>query len=159
MGNKHKLPMLHGKPKPRQCGTCVECCVVPEAPYLGKARLERCKHLGESKGCGNYDNRPDECKQFHCMWLLDGLDKELRPDRCGLIVAINLNQFAEAGVPHTVVVWETRPEAADTGDGGRLVEVISRSHAVVINGHDGRLRVSGPGEKVTAVVNALGLKN
>lgn len=155
MTKKHKLPILRSKPKPRQCGTCVECCVVPEAPYLDKARLERCSKLGETKGCSDYENRPEECKGFHCMWLLDGLDKELRPDRCGLIVATNLEAFRKVGIPHTVVVWETWRTAATYGAGGRLVDFIARTHAVVVNTYEGQMQVVGSPDKAGPVMAAL----
>lgn len=59
-----------------------------------KPAYETCQHCS-SAGCGIYDNRPEPCSGFQCLWLASqqvpalALPAAMRPDRSG--VAIDLN--------------------------------------------------------------------
>jgi hypothetical protein len=54
---------------------------------LGKARYQACRHCTAGKGCSVYDTRPQECRDFECMWLRDArLPDRLRPDRSRAII-------------------------------------------------------------------------
>ena len=70
------------------CQDCDGCCTVFEVKPLGKAFGEPCKHLGKTlfgHGCQIYNERPDVCRRYVCLWL-DSQRKEhpfpegLRPD-------------------------------------------------------------------------------
>ena len=39
------------------------------------------------KACAIYDDRPDDCRAFNCVWLkVEKLPEEFRPDRCGFVL-------------------------------------------------------------------------
>ena len=78
------------------CEDCDGCCRVFEVKEISKSFGEPCKHLGptlDGPGCRIYEERPDACKHYVCLWL-DGqrrggqyrLDPELRPDRSKVVL-------------------------------------------------------------------------
>lgn len=68
----------------RKCNECILCCLVLEISPLKKAANEPCKFC--DKGCKIYDERPEPCKDFECLWLKDkSIPDNLRPDRCGVV--------------------------------------------------------------------------
>lgn len=56
----------------RSCGSCRLCCKIMAVPdFAGKPDPhDWCAHACD-KGCAIYKARPQECRDFHCMWLLD----------------------------------------------------------------------------------------
>jgi len=71
----------------RPCGGCTMCCKLPAAPPpLDKPAGEWCKHCDKGRGCRIYDQRPQGCVDFMCLWkVMPDIPKELRPDRCKVI--------------------------------------------------------------------------
>jgi hypothetical protein len=70
----------------RECGSCSMCCKIMTVPdFAGKPDPhDWCQHaihapktgvkdtlVGGCGGCAIYPQRPDNCRDFHCMWLLD----------------------------------------------------------------------------------------
>ena len=74
----------------RLCGTCTACCTCIGVKALDKPAGVPCKHLTEH-GCGIYETRPQECRQYFCLWA-DPKAEQLnlpewgRPDQTGLIL-------------------------------------------------------------------------
>jgi len=56
-------------PPPRSCGTCTLCCKVLAVDELKKPHGKWCAHCKTGQGCGIYDTRPAECRDFRCTWL------------------------------------------------------------------------------------------
>jgi hypothetical protein len=54
----------------RSCGSCSLCCKVMGVPEI-KENHKWCKHCSPGCGCIIYDERPEPCRDFSCMWLLD----------------------------------------------------------------------------------------
>ena len=84
----------------RQCGECTKCC---EGYLHGESDLimrdgktfklggKPCPILQIGKGCGEYENRPQNpCAGFECEWLRqpDVYPEEMRPDRIGAIFSL-----------------------------------------------------------------------
>ena len=76
----------------RECGTCTHCCqgwltgTVKNITFFpGKP----C-HFNTTVGCSIYEDRPQFCKDFKCLWLAreEALPEWMRPDRCGVMVVI-----------------------------------------------------------------------
>lgn len=67
------------------CGNCTLCCKLTAVPELNKPAGSWCKHCKAGKGCTIYDDRPESCKNFRCVWLTGGLPPELRPDKSRVI--------------------------------------------------------------------------
>jgi hypothetical protein len=62
------------------------CCKELELHTVASAIGELCRYCTVGTGCQIYDSRPDECKQYQCMWSqMEHVADDLRPDRCGVI--------------------------------------------------------------------------
>lgn len=73
----------------KSCGSCTLCCKVLGIAALQKPHGTWCKHCTPGKGCGIYPDRPEECKTFLCMWLLDPvLGPEWKPDRSKIVLNV-----------------------------------------------------------------------
>jgi hypothetical protein len=66
-----------------KCGTCTTCCTICEIPELNKPAGQLCKHY--SNGCTIYDTRPEACKNFHCLYVLQNIPEHYRPDNLGVM--------------------------------------------------------------------------
>jgi len=64
------------------CGDCTVCCTSTKVPELKKPERTKCKYC--EKGCSIYDQRPQSCAEFECLYLKGGID--IRPDKCGVII-------------------------------------------------------------------------
>ena len=93
----------------RTCGGCSECCEIIGVPALRKPELHRCEHQCET-GCGIYTNRPDDCREFECGWLVGHLEEDDRPDKLGLIFVMTEDGEAPGRWLH---VLEVKPGAFD----------------------------------------------
>lgn len=75
----------------RVCGGCTACCTTLAVDAIDKKAGERCKHLND-KGCGIYQTRPEECRQFECAWIAGGGRKAHRPDYSGIVVVLRQSE-------------------------------------------------------------------
>ena len=90
----------------RSCGECTKCCegyLYADINFDDGKVIEMgpkpCPILQIGKGCGDYENRPQNpCRGFECEWLRqpDAYPEEMRPDK---ILAIFSLQEIE-GVPY-----------------------------------------------------------
>jgi hypothetical protein len=61
---------------------------------IGKDARVPCTHCIKG-GCSIYDNRPDPCEGFQCVWLVSqqrpalAMPGNLRPDRSGVVMEMN----------------------------------------------------------------------
>jgi hypothetical protein len=80
----------------RECGACHVCCVELgiDAPQLDKPDGMVCPHLKPGFGCAIYHDRPDVCRSWYCGWRLIGLNDDLRPDLCGLLLMPEMTDVA-----------------------------------------------------------------
>lgn len=70
----------------RHCDGCTMCCVLPEQRELQKPAGVVCEHCAIGTGCTIYKHRPQGCRSFDCLWLLnESIPDELRPDRIGVV--------------------------------------------------------------------------
>lgn len=79
-----------------ECDGCTACCkVLPIDSRLGRLKDEVEKHtiiVKEGVQCSYCDNgctihkeRPRICRTFDCVYIQDGYDESLRPDKSGVI--------------------------------------------------------------------------
>jgi hypothetical protein len=72
----------------RQCGDCMMCCKLPRIDELKKPANKMCSHAKVGIGCTQYENRPNACRDFYCLWVLQpSFDERWKPNRCGFIIA------------------------------------------------------------------------
>jgi len=82
----------------RQCGTCTLCCKLLEITEIEKPVNTWCPHCATGQGCRIYSDRPSECRNFSCGWLLDAqMADEWRPDKSKLII------FPDAHPEHILI--------------------------------------------------------
>lgn len=74
----------------RDCGPCRACCTHLGVVALQKRSGVACEHLCE-RGCGIYDARPQECRDYYCLWAMGVLPEGERPDLVGVIVLQRVN--------------------------------------------------------------------
>lgn len=81
----------------KPCGECTECC---DGNLIGKSygndfyKNKPCIFLVNKK-CSIYKNRPQVCRSFQCAWTQNLLDDDMRPDKCGIIVSIEADEFGK----------------------------------------------------------------
>jgi hypothetical protein len=73
--------------KGRSCGGCTMCCKVLGITELQKPVGKWCPHCDIGKGCKIYETRPQECRTFHCAWLVDDRFSDVwKPDRSKIVI-------------------------------------------------------------------------
>ena len=72
--------------KKRECGDCNLCCKLPGMKFMKppKPSYQWCNHCDIGVGCKIYKTRPQNCKDFICLYL-GGLTN-LKPNRCGFFI-------------------------------------------------------------------------
>lgn len=70
---------------------CNLCCKLIGVKPLQKPKYRMCAHACKGGGCQIYQDRPDECKVFECLWLhMQGTDtpmtSSLKPSACGAVM-------------------------------------------------------------------------
>jgi hypothetical protein len=104
------------------CGTCTLCCRLLKVPELDKGQNVWCRHCERSVGCRIYEDRPEPCRAFNCLWLQTlSRRPELRPDRCKVVLATTKD--GEGVVAH---VHPDYPGAWKTGAMGKMLEGLIR---------------------------------
>lgn len=107
--------------KARTCGKCQACCygihTWATRPPLNSPAHERCPYQCR-QGCAIYDERPQPCRDYLCLWLSGELgERRDRPDRLGLIF-----ERTPEGVGPALIVTEVRPGAADAKRARAIIE-------------------------------------
>lgn len=62
-----------------ECDMCGTCCTAYSISSLNKMAGEPCKHLLPDGRCGDYENRPQVCRDFQAdyfCYFLSSLSKE-----------------------------------------------------------------------------------
>jgi hypothetical protein len=71
----------------RNCDGCTMCCKLLSINELDKPPLQWCRLCDARYGCTDYSQRPGECRDFYCGYLLDAtLDERWKPSRSKLVV-------------------------------------------------------------------------
>ena len=104
--------MAKNLPIVRACGSCQACCSAirvetdPEDKHqIHKRSHQRCAHQAK-RGCGIYEERPECCRVFTCMWLHGAMDERDRPDRLGVVI-----EPVHPLMPDAVIASEVWPGA------------------------------------------------
>jgi hypothetical protein len=94
------------------------CCRLMSVPEVKKDH-EWCPHAKPGHGgCAIYADRPERCRAFNCMWLIDGRIPDYWYPRHARIV---INAFTEDGVSYVAFVvdpayprrWQLEPWLSD----------------------------------------------
>ncbi len=96
----------------RECGTCTLCCKLMVVKELQKPPMKWCEHCDVGVGCGIYENRPKECRQFFCLYLLDeNLGEHWNPLKSKMVLSYepDHNLFAIHVDPGRMDGWRKEP--------------------------------------------------
>jgi hypothetical protein len=145
----------------RSCGTCTMCCKVYAIRELNKRAGHWCVHAERGRGCKIYEDRPDTCKSFYCMWRVDPtLGPEWKPERSHFVVALDLLGFDALTIsldPGRPDAWKKEPYYSTIRGWARkfcpqnqkvLVLDSRGSVTVVLPDRDVLLGVIGPDEEI-----------
>jgi hypothetical protein len=89
----------------RSCGSCTLCCRLPEIDAFSKPANVQCSNCIEGRGCAIYQNRPQLCRDFLCLWMIsDGLSEEWHPSHSHMMIYAQGQQI-------TILVDPTHPDA------------------------------------------------
>jgi hypothetical protein len=126
----------------RDCRDCTLCCKLLAVEELAKPPLGWCPHCVAKAGCGIYQQRPTECRQFYCEYRLDGaLGAHWKPSRCKIVVVLeeHTNSIVIHDDPARPQAWrrepylsEIRQWADDGARSGRQVIVWQGDRKIVI---------------------------
>jgi len=99
------------RPAPgKSCGSCTLCCKLLGITALEKPQGTWCRHCNKGSGCKIYSERPDECKTFFCLWLVDPhLGPEWKPNLSKMVVTFEENGLdihCDTGYP---LAWQREP--------------------------------------------------
>ena len=91
----------------KSCEGCGMCCYLPGIAALEKPAATWCRHCSTRSACDNYDNRPDECRDFFCHYLFDPkLGDAWKPAKSKLLLVLGAD-----GRRLTIFVDPKRPRA------------------------------------------------
>lgn len=118
---------------PRQCGSCTACCTTLVIEALDKPAFQRCPNdcsgcAGTGGGCAVYDDRPQACRNFRCLWLDGHLADDQRPDQLG--VMFTTTHHDQAGTIPMLV--EVEPGASDRPDIREAIQGMCENNWVLV---------------------------
>lgn len=127
----------------RECGECTLCCTLGIVEY-GSKPGEYCPKCNVGTGCSIYEQRPESCVQYNCLWKQQTqIPDDMRPDKIGVFFDMapgSLIYFA------TVAPGKTQEIYKDWRVGAMVKKINQAGHAVYLNGKS--YRPEGMSEKV-----------
>ena len=116
----------------RNCDGCTMCCKLLGVAELDKGPGTWCGLCDAKAGCNEYEERPTECRDFYCGYLLDpGLDERWKPSHCKLVVTheAQLGETLIHNDPARPGAWRREPfhsqilawASTATADGGKVI--------------------------------------
>jgi hypothetical protein len=117
------------------------CCKLYDVPAVPKKAGAWCPHCAVGQGCKIYDERPDLCREFVCLWIQDaGLPEDWKPEKSKMVATVS----AQTGFIHVRCdpaspnAWRRDPHHSYLRSWSRqLLE--RRSHLLVFVGEQAHL--------------------
>jgi len=122
------------------------CCKLLRIEALDKPGFEWCPHCEIGVGCKIYEERPSECRIFHCGYLTQsGIGNHWKPANSRMVLALStdtksLTIFVD---PDRVDAWRKEPFYSDIQSWARAAEknkrrvIISQGSSVIAVTADG----------------------
>jgi len=156
----------------RACGSCTLCCKLLRIDDIEKPVATWCAKCTPGKGCGIYDARPAECRDFYCAWLTaKDIGPEWRPEKSKMVLVVEADgrRIALHVDPARPQAWRQEPYysqlktwAAHAPEASRQVVVYIKDRAIVLlPGKEVDLGVMARGDQivVSPSVTAAGGKD
>lgn len=157
----------------RHCGDCTLCCKVMAVEALAKPAGTWCSHCGPGHGCTIYQTRPDECRQYSCLWLTDTwFGEHWKPSRSKLVLTLSEDGIEIRCDPGFPDAWRREPlyseitqlAAAGEANDVTVLIIVGGKMILITPAKEFDLGVVGPGERIvrelegTRVVGAAVVK-
>jgi uncharacterized cysteine cluster protein YcgN (CxxCxxCC family) len=122
-----------------KCGDCGICCKVCHIDELKKPAGVLCWLYKEDTGCNDYENRPQDCKTYQCVYITqETIDIKYRPDKLGVIFEQPFGKQYWVGV-------ELEENALQKEDCKRLVRAMNNDGArILLKDLNGKIQYSIP---------------
>jgi Fe-S-cluster containining protein len=99
-------------PVRRECGACGMCCKLFHIAAVDKRAGTWCRHWAAGAGCSIHPDRPEQCREFFCLWTTDASVADIwKPERSRIVLSIFPgNGFLYAQVdPSSPQAWRKQP--------------------------------------------------
>lgn len=119
------------------CDGCTACCKVLKIRELDKPGHVWCQHCKIGIGCQIYEERPESCRVYECIWLQTQrmtrpIPFDLRPDKSRVVIGTT-----NGGEDFVFYVTPDRPNAWNRGGFRQLVsEFLGRGIRVHVSDGD-----------------------
>lgn len=134
----------------RSCESCTMCCKLLRIEALDKPSFEWCPHCEIGVGCKIYEERPSECRAFHCGYLTQSqIGAHWKPADSRMVLALStdtkrLTIFVD---PDRADAWRKEPFISDlkrwaqaaAKNNGRVV--VSQGASVIAVTPDGETKL------------------
>jgi hypothetical protein len=111
----------------RRCGDCTLCCKVMAVEALDKPAGRWCSHCKPGRGCLTYETRPEECRNYSCLWLTDPwFGEHWKPIRSKLVLTLSADGIeirCDGGFPDAWRKEPYRSEIARLAQAGEAKDV------------------------------------
>lgn len=126
----------------RNCGACTLCCKVYDVPPVGATAGNWCPNCLPGRGCKIYEARPQQCRDFLCLWMTqDYLGPDWKPDKARFVLTMDAQTrwlFVQAD-PGAAQAWRKEPYYGQlkrwAEAGNRPVIVFVRKTATALTAH------------------------
>jgi hypothetical protein len=113
----------------KSCDGCTRCCELIPVAEIGVRAFAGCpQRVGVPAlrpGCAIYPDRPHSCRAWSCLYLTnEQFDRELRPDRCGVVFDQHPDIVTINGVERSAVQAWVAPGFADACDRQPVLGVV-----------------------------------
>jgi hypothetical protein len=109
---------------------------------LGKAAGSWCAQCAPGHGCRIYQDRPDECRDFSCLWLIDTrFGAHWKPNRSRLVLTTSADGLEVRCDPGFPAAWRNEPYRSEIRNLARAGEPRDVSVLVIV------------GEKMTLITS------
>src|ERR1700686_1993314 len=148
----------------RSCGDCSLCCKVMRIAALDKPPGSWCKNCRPGSGCTIYTERPQECRDFVCLYLINAeLGDEWRPSQSKIVLVSEQdgNRIVAHVDPQRPDAWKQQPyyqqlklwAARSVAFRGQVIACVGRRMYMIFPDRDVDLGIVGLDEFI--VVNEV----
>lgn len=94
----------------KSCGECTLCCKVMAIEALAKPAGSWCMHCRSGYGCLIYAERPAECRDYGCLWLVDErLGRHWKPSKSKIVLTTSEDGIEVRCDPGFPDAWRKEP--------------------------------------------------
>jgi len=128
-----------------------------EIETLAKPAGTWCPHCAPKRGCAIYRERPAECADFDCLWLVnDLLDEHWKPSKAKFVLTTSEDGIELRCDPGFPDAWRKEPYYSEirkwaiSGEGGDItvLVIVGRRMMLVTGRREFDLGMVGPDERI-----------